>query len=147
MSITLDEKIVRGLICPYCNCPTKMVTDREIHGPRSNFNRTFIQCIENNDHYVGTFANGRALGRLANADLRKLKMKAHSLFDPLWKEPIKIFRTRDRAYRWLANEMNLTNYEMHFGMFDDHQCNQAIGILTAFIKAHNKASKHPVTQF
>jgi hypothetical protein len=68
---SFERDVLSGKICPYCMCETIRVTDREIYGPQSNYNKSFIQCIENRDHYVGTFSNGQSLGRLADAGLRK----------------------------------------------------------------------------
>lgn len=48
--------------------------------------KQFYLCNNDKDHYVGTYDNStRSLGRLANADLRKLKHLGHSIFDRLWK--------------------------------------------------------------
>ncbi|MEY4572644.1 MAG: hypothetical protein RLZ10_1888 [Bacteroidota bacterium] len=127
-------EVLKGKICPYCNCETKLVTDKEIYGPNSNFNKKFIQCINNNDHYVGTRANGKSLGRLADSELRVLKRKAHALFDPLWEGQDAIFKSRDKAYIWLSRRMNLSNDRTHFAMFDKIQCERSIEIITRFNK-------------
>lgn len=133
----LEKDVLSGKICPYCNCETKRVTDRDIYGPHSNYNRSFIQCEMNADHYVGTFANGQALGRLADAELRKLKREGHALFDQLWQGENAVFRTRDQAYVWLARNMHLSNDLTHFAMFNNEQCLQSMHLLREFLKYPN----------
>ncbi len=135
--ITKDQfknKILNGQICPYCECKTHMVTDKEIFGRFSSYNKYFIQCVNNPDHYVGTFANRKSLGRLANKSLRQKKMEAHALFDPLWQGQNHYFKSRDAAYKWLSVKMNLPKEETHFGMFDELQCNIAIRVINRFQK-------------
>lgn len=127
-------EVLKGKICPYCYCATKLVTDKEIYGPNSNFDKKFIQCINNKDHYVGTRANGKSLGRLADSELRSLKRKAHALFDPLWESQDAVFESRDKAYIWLSKRMKLSHDKTHFAMFDTIQCEQSIEIITRFNK-------------
>ncbi len=129
-----QKDILTGKICPYCKCGTIRVTDREIYGPHSNFNKSFIQCIENKDHYVGTFRNGQSLGRLANADLRKLKRQGHEVFDKLWQGNNATFKTRDKAYIWLSKKMKLSKELTHFAMFNEEQCLQSFMIVNRFMK-------------
>ena len=136
-SLTKDQfknKILTGQICPYCECKTQMVTDKEIFGQYSSYNKNFIQCVNNPDHYVGTFANSKSLGRLANKSLRQKKMEAHALFDPLWQGQNNYFKSRDTAYKWLSVKMKLPKEEAHFGMFDELQCNIAMRIINRFQK-------------
>jgi hypothetical protein len=121
--------IMQGQICPYCDCATDLVDDKEIYGPESTLERLFFRCKENHDHYVGTYKKtGLALGRLADRELRKWKMEGHNIFDPMWKNKEAIFKTRLTAYQWLSEQMNLPLHMTHFGMFDIDQCKIAIQI-------------------
>ncbi len=129
-----EKDVLSGKICPYCKCETMLVTDREIYGQHSNYNSYFIQCSQNRDHYVGTFANGRSLGRLADSELRKLKREGHAVFDKLWQGEDATFNSRDHAYTWLSRKMRLSMDLTHFAMFDDEQCTQSIQIVKAFMK-------------
>ena len=131
---SFEKDILSGKICPYCKCETKKVTDKEIYGPQSKYDKSFIQCIENRDHYVGTFANGRSLGRLADSELRKLKREGHAVFDKLWQGEDATFNSRDHAYTWLSRKMRLSMDLTHFAMFNDDQCIQSIQIVNAFMK-------------
>ena len=106
------EKIIKGEICPYCNCPTILVKGDVVYPhkltevPRPGYlNKKYYLCIINTDHYVGTYAdNTTSLGRLANSSLRILKSNGHRAFDPLWKEKIasgsesKIFVSRINVF-------------------------------------------------
>lgn len=79
------------------------------------------------DAYVGVHTGTEIpLGRLANKELRQLKSKCHSLFDPAWKEK-KI--KRRQAYSILAYKMSIPVNECHFGWFDKDLLNKAINIL------------------
>jgi hypothetical protein len=129
------KNILTGKVCPYCQCDTKVVNDKAIFGPYSNYDKKFIQCTMDSDHYVGTYRRGLSLGRLADRSLRQKKMEAHAVFDPLWENMV--FKSRDAAYVWLASKMNLPKEETHFGMFDEKQCEKAIRIINRFNKRRN----------
>src|ERR1044072_1806082 len=72
----------------------------------------------------------KALGRLANKELRSLKINAHSKFDKLWKQLLifdfSVKKARNFCYAWLADKMNLPIERTHIGMFDEEQCKSAI---------------------
>lgn len=131
---SFETDILTGKICPYCKCETKIVTDKVIYGHKSNYNKYFIQCIQNSEHYVGTFSNGKSLGRLADAELRKLKRNGHEVFDKLWQGVEATFNSRDHAYAWLSRKMRLSMDLTHFAMFNNEQCIQSIQIVNAFLK-------------
>jgi hypothetical protein len=131
---SFETDILTGKICPYCKCETKIVTDKEIYGHKSNYNKYFIQCIQNSEHYVGTFSNGKSLGRLANAELRKLKRNGHEVFDKLWQGEQATFKSRDQAYQWLSKKMKLSKDLTHFAMFSDEQCIQSINVVNRMMK-------------
>lgn len=75
--------------------------------------------------YVGCHRDGKPLGRLADAELRGLKMKAHEAFDPMWKRGI---MDRNEAYRWLAGKMGISKRKCHIGMFTPDQCREVVRI-------------------
>lgn len=72
----------------------------------------------------------KALGRLANKELRQWKREAHKYFDPMWqKKMVQGFtksKARHMAYRWLAGEMGLCIKVAHIGMFDVDQCKKVV---------------------
>lgn len=57
---------------------------------------------------------------------KKLRMKAHRLFDPIWKSGLK---SRTKAYMWLAWKMDIPLSEAHFGAMDKDRLQLAIEIL------------------
>ena len=86
-----QEKIIKGKICPYCNCETELVSGDFIYSgrvkeqPRPKFlDKKYFVCKLNANHYVGTYAdNITSLGRLADTELRKLKSQGHNTFERL----------------------------------------------------------------
>jgi len=81
------------------------------------------------DSYVGVHSGSRIpLGRLANKELRNLKMQCHGLFDPAWKGPAKRI-SRSKAYERLAKLIGIPQRECHFGHFDKNMLMKCIGIL------------------
>jgi hypothetical protein len=61
----------------------------------------------------------KALGRLANSELREWKKKAHAAFDPLWKSN---YMNRHEAYAWLSKQLNIPAEYCHIGMFGVETC-------------------------
>lgn len=114
------------IVCPYCKTPAPLVTGRSVYPHRPDlYHKQFYQC-KPCDAYVGCH-NGttHALGRLANAELRAAKIRAHSAFDPIWKEGS---MRRGSAYTWLAEKLGIEKSECHIGMFDVAMCNKVTSI-------------------
>lgn len=84
----------------------------------------FCYFCEKCNAYVGTHKPRpkEALGILANAEMRKLKMKAHSIFD-------KLRGSKREKYKRLAKLMNINEADCHFGYMDTHQLIKAINIM------------------
>jgi hypothetical protein len=126
-------KILKGQLCPYCNCETKLVSGEVVYpnwakeSPRPKFvDKKYYMCVMNSDHYVGTYSgNKTSLGRVADKELRKLKNKGHNTFDPLWRNKTH-FKNQKEAYNWLSKRMNIPLEFTHFGMFTIEQCKEAI---------------------
>ena len=118
------------ITCPYCGAQAMLVGGDMIYRNRPDLSaKKFWRCAPC-DAYVGTHANRKdhaPLGRLATAELRRLKMQVHSLFDPLWHNGGPL--TRSKAYAWLAQTMGIPSGECHVGMFDEARCRAALAIL------------------
>lgn len=113
--------------CSYCNNPAKLVTGKEIYPHRDDLSFKKYWYCKPCSAYVGCHhPSERPLGRLANAELRKAKMAAHAVFDPLWGN--KNFPTRSFAYKWLANKLGINVKDCHIGMFDAETCNKVVEI-------------------
>ena len=135
------DPILTGQICPYCNCKTELVSGGDIYKGTNQYNAyRFFRCVLNRDHYIGTYASGRSLGRLADKELRRKKMEAHQIFDTLWKASPPFFPSRFLAYQWLSVQMNVSQELTHIGMFDVDQCNRVIQVCETHI-AENREKK------
>lgn len=114
---------MKGLtpLCPYCQEFSTQVTGEAIYPHRRDLHhKAFYQCAPC-DAYVGTHDGTRKpLGRLADAELRQAKVRAHAAFDPLWRNNPDVSR-RD-AYHRLALCMGLAPEDCHIGMFTIEQC-------------------------
>jgi hypothetical protein len=125
-------------ICPYCGKPSVLVADSTVYA-RSYGSMVYL-CAPCKA-WVGVHKNTNPpipLGRLATAELRALKIRAHAAFDKLWRAAIKFRKwrrnkARNLAYAWLAREMGIEVDRCHIGMFDIDQTNQAIAICEAVI--------------
>lgn len=127
--ITQEEKdilIRNGKLCPYCWAWSVNVDSAEVYNGRSYGPiwlcrpcKAWVGC------HKGT---SKALGRLADAELRSWKIKFHDAFDPLWKSGE---NSRSSLYAWLARKMGIPKEHCHGGMFDVEQCKRAISILGA----------------
>ena len=107
--------------CDYCGLPAERCTGADIYPHRPDLaEKRFFRCVPCGA-YVGCHQNnGQAFGRLANAELRAAKMRAHAAFDPLWKSGR--FLSRRSAYAWLASAMGIPKDDCHIGMFDLDGC-------------------------
>ena len=105
------------ILCDYCEKPAEFVDSARVYRGTSY---GMIWDCRACDAYVGVHkGTDQPLGRLANKELRIWKMKAHKVFDRLWKDGN---MHRHDAYAWLAKAMGLTRIETHIGMFDEAQC-------------------------
>ena len=110
--------------CPYCGKQAEYVDSKEVY--KQSYGMMYL--CRNCDAYVGVHAGtNKPLGTLANRELRGLRGRTHSLFDPLWKEGR---MKRTEAYDWLSKKMNLDKKKCHMAMFSKSQCKKAIEILT-----------------
>lgn len=81
--------------------------------------------------YVGTHVPRpkQALGVLADAEMRKLKVECHDIFDSFWKGKPKSRKKRRDLYSWLSKQMKIDVSQCHFGYFEKEQLNKAREIL------------------
>lgn len=129
MTLKDDPIVLRGWSCPYCGSPTKLVDDTEIYG-RSYGTKCYVckPC----GAWVGCHKNSdKALGRVANKELRQLKHQAHEAFDPLWKDG---YLPRTAAYEVLSVAFGLPIEQTHIGMFDEDLCRKVISLSNIILK-------------
>ena len=120
----------RSIVCPYCTRIAQLVTG-EIAVPRHKemWSKRFWYCGHCNAS-VRAFPNGTPMGLLATPRIRYLRKMAHDQFDALWQDPkragfviktdadlyITQSKMRKRCYTWLADVLQMTREEAHFGM-------------------------------
>ena len=128
------SSIYSGQVCPYCGKATEFVDSKEVY----TVNFGMIYLCRDCQAWVGVHeGTNKALGRLANAELREWKMLAHKWFDPIAIDglinqiyPVFItgMSTREKAYLWLSKEMGIKKQFCHIGMFDVEECKQVVSI-------------------
>lgn len=123
-------------ICPYCGKWSQLVSGVEIYPHRSDLHHLpFYRCPGDCDAYVGCHEGTlKPLGRLANAELRHWKKRAHAAFDPIWERRWHIKRQKDPKYKKamarggrykrLAELLEIPREECHIGMFTVELCKQ-----------------------
>jgi hypothetical protein len=122
------------VLCPYCDAMAELVDDTQVY-QRSYSGKVWlcrpckawVGCHKNSKNHI-------PLGRLATAELRRLKIEAHDLFDPLWRAAIRLrgwsqAHARGKAYSWLAQKMGIPREECHIGMFNEERVKLAISVL------------------
>lgn len=108
------------MTCPYCNQEAKYGPNEEYYGRRFGKSYMCYYCKEC-DAYVGTHNNTtRPLGTMANRELRKKRMEAHALIDPLWREGK---YNRSTVYRRLSDALGRN---VHVGESNMEMCEEII---------------------
>lgn len=144
-------------ICNYCGKSAQLVTGQALYPHRDDLaGLSFWKC-DPCGAWVGCHKAGSRvhlghasvtsdgtlpLGRLANAELRAAKTRAHAAFDPCWRTytvwrqhpaytpDAKYPAARRRLlYGWLAKQMKLPPHECHIGMFTIAQCDQVVSVV------------------
>ena len=123
-----------GVVCSYCGENAILTTGDQIYGSLHRLRNEKLWVCFQCDAWVGCHKRNKRhghkgdepLGRLANRELRKAKIRAHDAFDRLWR---KRGAQRRDSYKWLANKMGIRQEECHIGMFDEEQCMQVVEII------------------
>ena len=112
-------------VCNLCGGPVEFISNDKIYGRRygSGFAYRCAHC----GAYTGTHRPRpkEALGLLADAEMRRLKVECHALFDARWANKAE----RSRQYKWLADRMGIPASDCHFGWFKKEQLLKAREIL------------------
>lgn len=120
--MTIETDILKGKKCPYCGGDPEYVDSSAVY----NHSYGMIYLCRPCNAWVGVHkGTDKALGRLANAELREAKKEAHAVFDRIWKERLK---SRPLAYKWLSEKLGTPSQYTHIGMFDPKQCKQVVEI-------------------
>lgn len=123
-------------ICPYCATAAVLVADTEVY--QVGYGKMVWLCRPCKA-WVGCHRDSKdhkPLGRLANAELRALKIRAHAGFDPIWRAAMlhrkwPKGKARGMAYKWLAKQMGINAKDCHIGMMDEQQSRAVAEICSA----------------
>lgn len=126
VSCKLSMTKSKNIACPYCGKESTRATGVEVYPHRPDLKSLRLYRCVPCDALVGTHkGTWKPLGRLANYELRKAKMEAHSAFDKKWKYGT---MSRSDAYAWLATQLNIKGEDCHIGMFDVDMCNRVVDV-------------------
>jgi hypothetical protein len=121
---SLGARLLTAPVCPYCGANSEHVDGKVVYPHRPDLAEKRFWLCRPCDAYVGCHdGTPEPLGRLANAELRKMKSAAHSAFDPLWRDG---HMKRSAAYKRLAEHLGLDSEQCHIGMFDVAMCAKVI---------------------
>lgn len=124
--------------CGYCNCQTELQTGQTIYPHRHDLYKLFFWVCPNCGAYIGCHKKGARtkhkgqavtsdgtipLGIPANASLRKLRMQAHDLFDPIWRGGV---IARRKAYAKMAAHLGIHIDDCHISHFNETEIRQFI---------------------
>lgn len=141
--------IMTGKLCPYCLNATRYVDSAEIYNGTSY--GMVYRCTPCDAHVGVHKGTDKALGRVANKELREWKKEAHRLFDGLWKEKMRQGFTqqdaRTTAYKWLSLKLSISEDECHIGMMDIDDCKRVVELCKQFYKSQQPQQTIEYTEF
>lgn len=114
---------IEGPRCAECGGESALVTGEGVYPHRVDLHaKVFWAC--DCGAYVGCHKDSdcKPLGTPAGPALRRARSMLHDRFDPLWGAA---GVSRSGAYAWLASALGIPGKDMHFGLFDIHQCRAA----------------------
>lgn len=138
---TQGDAMAASVTCPYCGGSAQFVRNSAEFYHGRDFGPLYVcrPCDARVGCHPGT---EKPLGRLANAELRAAKMRAHAAFDPLWKRKAALGKNRYQrkaarslGYRWLAGQLGIDHKECHIGMFDVETCNRVVEVVRSAVSA------------
>lgn len=118
--------------CPYCGETSILVNGADLYPSRPDLAHVRAYVCDPCDARVGCHdGTDRPKGRLANAELRALRIAAHAAFDPFWVGGGAVKLRRVEAYRWLAEKLGLPAKRCHIGLFTEDECRRTIEVCRA----------------
>ena len=120
---------MKTLTCPGCGETARLTTRNEIGQYPADGKIYLCPNYPRCDYYVGCHrGTDKPLGTMADADLRRMRKKAHDALDWTWRNRR---MTRGEAYRKLSEHLDLSIKKTHIGMFDTEQCRETIRLFKA----------------
>lgn len=112
--------------CNLCGSQVEYLSNAKIYGRKygSGFCYRCTKC----NAYVGTYIHKpkKAMGILADKEMREAKMKCHTLFDSKWTNS----KERTACYKRLATELGIEYENCHFGFFDIPTMTKAYALIS-----------------
>lgn len=107
-----------------CGGPARLTSGVALFVHRSDLWHRLWWTCDACDARVGCHpGTDQPLGTLATPALRAARVRAHAVFDALWKHD---GWRRSSAYRWAAHRLGLTYDQMHIGLLDEDGCRRLI---------------------
>ena len=119
------KKVTRPEKCPCCGSPVVLRSADGIYKSNPHHVQLYV-CSKYPvcDAYVRVIPGTTIpLGTMADKQLRYLRKQAHHYFDQLHTTGI---MTKQQAYAWLADVLQLPRQQVHIGYFGDYYCQQVI---------------------
>lgn len=133
------EKLAR-VDCGECGKPAGLVTGETIYPHRPDLHaKPFWRCCVCGA-YVGCHdGTYKPKGSPCGPETRAARIAAHAAFDPLWRlkaerDGIAPGHARAKAYRWLAEQLQISGAETHIGMFDAATARRVVEICAPYSK-------------
>lgn len=129
----VKARVKPALFCPYCAAEAVLImSSAELYSSGRDYGPAWVcrPCRA----WVGCHPRSTTpLGRLANAELRAAKIRAHAAFDPLWRskmarEGCQQHVARGAGYAWLADRLGMPRDQCHIGMFDVAECDRVVAL-------------------
>ena len=117
----MKNKKKKEIKCPYCGSRAVLRDASYVYGESAWVKKLYVcsrypEC----DAYVGVHeGTDMPKGTLANSELRNKRIKAHKVFDAIWKNKI---MKRNSAYRWMSEKFCLSSEQTHIGNFSEYMC-------------------------
>ena len=129
------------ITCPYCHAPAQLRPANSIYGIHTKDRTTKLYVCSRYpacDAYVAAHKDTLLpMGTLADRNLRRKRMEAHSALNQLIGSGI---MTRKQAYRWLQLQLGLPESEAHIAKFSELRCQKVIELCRALSRAQARAA-------
>lgn len=127
--------------CPYCGSQAYLRPASVVYGNHMNdAGAKLYVCARYPacDSYVAAHrGNLLPMGTLADRNLRRMRIEAHSALDGLVTNGL---MTRKQAYRWLQLQLGLPESEAHIAKFTELRCQRVIDLCSALTQAQARAA-------
>jgi ssDNA-binding Zn-finger/Zn-ribbon topoisomerase 1 len=108
----------RDLKCADCGSTMVLRKSKKFSSPFYGCSR-FPECRGTH----GAHPDGRPKGTPGDRKTKAARIRAHQMFDRLWKMDR---MTRGAAYAWMRRQMGITDAQAHIGHFTAEQCERLI---------------------